>query len=108
MRILNDWLTYWNEYLRIIDETFIRHTSFQHAQKIPTNTTNCNRGKRSQAHIYELHNNGRLTHSNWNEFYSGPIRKYTQVDVGGCSMQYICFIINLIGERFITMYAHIE
>ena len=49
------------------------------------NKTNWNGRKRSQTHIYELHNDGRRTHTNWSEFYSGPIRKYTQVDVGGCS-----------------------
>jgi len=32
-----------------------------------------------------VHNDGRRTHTNWNEFYSGPIRKYTQVNVGCCS-----------------------
>ena len=28
MRMLNDWLTYWNECLQMIDETFIRHNFF--------------------------------------------------------------------------------
>jgi len=58
---------------------------FQHAQNIPTNKANWNGRKRSQTHIYELHNDGRRTHTNWNEFESGPICKYTQVDVGGRS-----------------------
>ena len=62
-----------------------RNIYFQHAQTIPTNKTNWNGCKRSQTHTYELHNDGRQTHTNWNEFTSGPIRKYTQVDVGGCS-----------------------
>ena len=41
--------------------------------------------KRSQTYTYYLHNDGRPIHTNWNEFYSSPIRKYTQVDVAGCS-----------------------
>ena len=62
----------------MIDETLIRHNLFNMLK-------NSNERKRSQTHTYELHNDGRRTHTNWNEFYSGPIRKYTQVDVGGCS-----------------------
>ena len=28
MQMSNDWLTYWNECLRMIDEAFIRHNFF--------------------------------------------------------------------------------
>jgi len=55
-----------------------------HAQKIPTNLTYWNGRKRSQTHTYELHNDGWRQHTNGNEFYSGPNRKYTQVDAGCC------------------------
>ena len=67
------------------ERNFYSPQFFQHAERIPTNKTNCNGRKRSQTHTYELHNDGWRTHTNGNEFFSGPIRKYTQVDVGGCS-----------------------
>ena len=59
----------------MIDENFVCHI-FQHAQKNLTNKTNCNGRKRSQTHIYELHNDGRGTqcHTYGNKF-----------DVGNCS-----------------------
>ena len=63
-------------------QNFYSPPFFQHSQIIPTNKTNWNERKRSQTHTYELHNDGRRTQ---NEFYSIiGIRKYTQVDVGGC------------------------
>ena len=47
--------------------------------------SNFNGRKRTQAHTYELHTDERRTHTNVSEFYSGPIRKYMQVDVRGSS-----------------------
>jgi len=41
------------------------------------------RRKRSQPHPYELHSDVTRTHTHESEVYAGPIRKYTQVDVGG-------------------------
>ena len=61
---------------------FYSQQYFQHAQKTPTNKTYCNGRKRSQTYIYELHNDWWRTHTDGNVFYAGPIRKYTQVDVG--------------------------
>jgi len=34
-------------------------------------------------HTYELHSDVTRTHTHEGEVYAGPIRKYTQVDVGG-------------------------
>jgi len=59
--------------------------NLRHALKVRTNKINCNGRKRSETHTYELHNDVWRTHTNWNKFHSGPIRQYTQVDVGSCS-----------------------
>ena len=79
MRILHDWLTYWNEWwTKLLFATF-----FSTRSKTPTNKTNWNGRKRSQTRTYKLHNDERRKQTHWKEFYSGPIRKYTLVDVGG-------------------------
>ena len=81
MRILQDWLTYWNEWwTKLLFATF-----FSTRSKTPTNKTNWNGRKRSQTRTYKLHNDERRKQTHWKEFYSGPIRKYTLVDVGGYS-----------------------
>ena len=62
MRMLNDWLTYCNECLRIIEETFIRQNvfnifkQFRRPRLIETDPT-------FTTHTYELHNDWRRTHT---------------------------------------------
>ena len=84
--------------------------NFSTCSKFQTNKTNCNGRNRSQTHTYELHTDGRRTHTNWNEIYLGPIRKYTQVDVGGYSsmcdgaFNYVSYVCSLAIKLVVVTY----
>ena len=76
-KIVNDWLTNLNECWRMIDKTFICHNFWNMLKFIPRTriiATDTNVHKR-------IHTNSTTM---YDEFNSGPIRKYTQVFVGGC------------------------
>ena len=66
----------------MIDETFIRHNFFnmlkifRRTRLIETDANVHKRIHTNSTTMDDEHN------TNWNVFYSGPIRKYTQVDVG--------------------------
>ena len=77
LKIVNDWLTNLNECWRMIDKTFICHNFCNMLKFIPrtriiaTDTNVHTRIHTNSTTMYDI-------------FNSGPIRKYTQVFVGGC------------------------